>query len=410
VNSIDIDPESAELLDGLEGFLRKEVTRRHEEHAALLTDPRRRFDENGLYTEDVVTLLREIRMASADAGYFTMFVPESLGGAGLGATMWYHAWERLFRSCSVIEWMGPQALAHWATGPSPVIEKCSEEMRANVLPGLMSGRETMCFAMSEPDAGTDVWQMKTHAVRDGDGWRISGIKQWITNGPHADYALVFAVTDKDLVAKRRGGISAFLVPTTSPGFQMAEVIKLFGNIGGDEAVFHLTEVRVEEANLVGELNNGFAVGRLGIGLGKLYNAAKAIGWGNWAMSLAQEHVSGGRRTFGRPLSDHQGIMFPLAESAIDLHAARAMAMRCAALMDVGQPYADEMAMTKVLASEAGFRALDRVIQSFGATGFTNELHLTDAFIALRRIRISDGSAEMMRRQIAGSIAAGRLTF
>jgi acyl-CoA dehydrogenase len=405
------DPhEAAELLDGLEAFLRKEVTRRHEEHAALLDDHRQRYDESGLHSDDVVRLLQEIRVASAEAGYFTMFVPESLGGAGLGATMWFRCWERLFRTCSVIEWMGPQALAHWATGPSPVLEKCSAEMRERVLPGLMGGRESMCFGMSEPDAGTDVWQMKTNAERDGDGWRITGLKQWITNGPHADYILVFAVTDKDLVARRRGGISAFLVPTDSPGVEMAGSIKMFGNIGGDEGVFHFTDVLVDETNLVGELNNGFAVGKLGIGLGKLYNSAKAIGWGNWAMSLAQEHVSSGRTTFGRPLSDHQGIMFPLAESAAELRAGRLMALHCAQLMDEGRPYADEMAMAKFFAGEAGYRTLDRVIQTFGATGFTNEMHLTDAFIGLRRIRISDGSAEMMRRQVAGSIAKGRLIF
>jgi len=401
--------ETEDLLDGLEAFLVKEVGGRHEAFRDLLENPRRVYGEDGRYSAEVRSLQKEIRVASADAGYYTLFVPEALGGAGLGARSWFLVWEKLFRWCSVESWLGWQSVAHWATGPSRVLAECAPEVRAEVLPELMSGQKSMCFAMSEPDAGTDVWMMRTTAVPDGDGWRLSGVKQWITNGPCADYALVFAVTNKELAAQRRGGISAFLIPTDSPGFELASVIRIFGHIGGNEAVFHLSDVPVSRRNLVGQLDNGFVIGQLGIGLGKLYNAAKAVSWGHWALAKAQEHVRD-RRTFGRPLAEHQGVMFPLAESAAELMAARLMALHCADLYDRGLPSANEMAMTKMLATEAGFRTLDRVIQSFGGTGFTNELHLTDALLYLRSIRISDGSAEMMRRQIAKAIAKGQIVF
>ena len=206
------------LRDGLAKFIRAEVIPRHQAHAELLEDEHRKFTPDGRYHPEVLRLMKEVRQASARAGYYSMCVPESLGGMGLGYLAWYAAWEQITTSCQGRYWLGEVTVSHWATGPSPVLEYLTPEAKERLLEGFMAGDTTMCFGMSEPDAGSDAMMMKTRAEPDGDGWRISGSKIWTTNSPYADYCIVFAVTDPEAAAKRKGGISAFLVPTTSEGF------------------------------------------------------------------------------------------------------------------------------------------------------------------------------------------------
>ena len=399
-----IPEEIVVLADGAERFLRSEVFPRHEKDHALLSDPRLTFAEDGSYAPGVLRHIREVRMAAAAAGYYGMSVPVELGGGGLGMLAYFVVWERIYRT-SGHRWLGAWTVSHWAFGPSAVLLRVTGQARAEFLPDLMAGRTSMCFGMSEPGAGSDAAMIRTRATPDGDGWRLNGRKIWTTNSPHADWCVVFAVTDPERAARKAGGISAFLVPTSAPGFSIESVIRMHGSVGGNEGAPVLEDVRVEPWQLIGELHDGFRIGLLGVSIGRLYNSARAIGLGRWAMEKALAYAVQ-REAFGKPISEYQGVTFPLAESAMELHAAHLMALNAATLLDRGERAVKELSMTKAYAVEIGARALDRAIQTHGAIGFTNELGLTQAWQEVRNVNVADGTNEILRRTIAQRLLAG----
>lgn len=391
--------------EGLAGFLRTEVIARHERLGEKLHEDRFLYDDDGKYRPEVQEQIREVRMAAASAGYYTMCVPESLGGQGLGHVAWFAAWEQIFRTCSERYWLGHYAVSHWAFGPSAVLSQLTPELRASLLGDLMAGRQSMCFGMTEPGSGSDAAMMRTRAVRDGDGWRLSGSKIWTTNSPYADQCIVFAVTDPERASQRKGGISAFLVPTNAPGFIIERVIRMWGSSGGNEAILQFDNVRLEPAQLVGDLDRGFSIAMLGVNLGRLYNSARGVGMARWALQMAFDYVKI-RETFGRPISEYQGVTFPLAQSAMEIHAAHLMALNAAQLLDRGHQVRKELSMTKAMATQAGARAIDRAIQAHGAIGMTNELGLTSAWKYLRMVNIADGTNEILNRTIVKEMLDG----
>ncbi|MDA0791403.1 MAG: acyl-CoA dehydrogenase family protein [Proteobacteria bacterium] len=395
-------PEDVQMArDGLLAFVRQEVIPRHDDHRTLFEDPRRVYDENGRFSSEVITLINEVRTASARAGFYHMCAPTSLGGGGLGHLAYYVAWEALFHQCGPQNWLMLYALAHWAFGPSRLLEQITPDARERFLPGLMDGSQSMCFGLSEPNAGSDASMIATRAVPDGDGFRISGRKIWTSNAPIADYCVVFAVTDPT----GKPGITAFMVPTDAPGFHMQRVVRLFGHIGGDEAEIVLEDVYVEPWQIVGKQDNGFAAALYGVSLGRIYNSARSVGYGRWALEMALDY-SGTRRAFGQPISEYQGVSFPLAESATELHAAHLMGLNAATLLDQGERAVKELSMTKAYSVQVGFRALDRAIQTHGAMGFTNELGLTEAWHSLRIVNVADGTNEILNRTIAQRLLKG----
>jgi alkylation response protein AidB-like acyl-CoA dehydrogenase len=402
-----LPPDVIAARDGLLAFARREILPRHEQHRALFDDPRALYREDGRFSDELIGLIREVRTASAAAGYYQMCVPEALGGGGLGHLAYYVAWEALFHFCGPNNWLMLYALAHWAFGPSRLLERVTEQAQQRFLPGLMDGTRSMCFGLSEPNAGSDASMITTKAMRDGDGWRISGRKIWTSNAPVADYCVVFAVTDLQRAAAKRGGISAFIVPTSAAGFSIARVIRLFGHVGGDEAEVALDDVHVEPWQLLGELGEGFAAALYGVSLGRIYNSARAVGYGRWAIEAAIEFAKT-REAFGGVIANYQGVTFPLAESAIELHAAHLMGLNAATLLDQGHAAVKELSMCKAYSVQVGFRALDRAIQTHGAMGFTNELGLTDAWHALRIVNVADGTNEILNRTIAQRMLKGDL--
>jgi acyl-CoA dehydrogenase len=403
---LELDPEIGSVLDALRDFVRAEVLPIEEKLGDLLTDPARTYDATGLYRAEILQARRAIRMRSAEAGYYQMFVPEAIGGGGLGALALYSVWEDLYHQWSMKHWLAFDTVAHWATGPSHLFEQCSAVVRESVFPLLMSGEKTICFAMSEPDAGSDIWQMRTTARRAGDRWVLNGTKQWMTNGPYADYAIVFAVTDPGLLARRAGGISAFLVAADAPGYRIDSLIKLFGHVGSNEAILSLTDVEVGSNALMGTLNDGLAFGLGGTTVGRLYNAGRSVGLSRWALEQALDYATS-RRAFGSPILDFQGVSFPLASNAIEVHAAHLMGVNAARVIDAGKSGVLEAAMAKAYSTEVAGRAIDQAVQALGGMGLTNEVHLTQAWQELRAVRIADGSAEMLRRLIVGQLRKGR---
>jgi acyl-CoA dehydrogenase len=401
--------EIAALREGLTGFIKREVIARHEKHAALLDNERRRYDEDGRYVPEVVELIRAVRMAAADAGYYGMCAPAEFGGLDLGHVAYFAAWERIAHMCGGRYWLGYFAIGHWATGPSPVLRRITDKARDEMLPGIMSGERSMCFGLSEPGAGSDATMIRTRAVPDGEGWRLSGGKIWTTHSPIADYVIVFAVTDPERAAQRKGGISAFLVPTSSPGFSLQQIIRMWGSVGGNEAVLHFDDVRVEPHQLVGDLHDGFRIAMLGVNLGRIYNSGRSIGIARWALEMAIEYAKV-RETFGKPIAEYQGVTFPLAEAATQVHAAHLMALNVSQLLDQGAPARKELAMAKGFAVQTAAKAVDVAMQTHGAIGMTNEMHLTEAYITSRLVNIADGTNEILRRTVVKQLLDGDIAL
>jgi len=396
--AFDIPDDVMAVRDGIEAFVRSEVIPRHEKHHDLLSNQRYLYQEDGSICDEALALIREVRMASAKAGYFNMCVPKEIGGAGMGYIAYYVAWEQINRMCGGHYWLGNYVISHWAFGPSLVLLKVTPEAREEMLELMLTGEKSMCFGLSEPDAGSDATMIQTRATPEGDGWRLNGRKIWITNAPYADYAIIFAITDPERAKQRKGGISAFLVSTDSPGFEIESIVRMYGEIGGNEGAVVLDDVLVEPHHLVGELHEGFRIGLLGVSLGRVYNAARAVGLARWALQIALDY-SKIREAFGHPISEYQGVMFPLAESAMEVHGAHLMGLNVTKLLDSGERAIKELSMAKAYSVEVCARAIDRAIQAHGAIGFTNELGLTEAWKLLRLVNIADGTNEVMRRTI-----------
>jgi acyl-CoA dehydrogenase len=405
--AFDLPEDVAAARDGIVAFAEREILPCHDRHRALFDNPRALYREDGRFADELLALIRAVRTASAQAGFYQMCVPEALGGGGLGHLAYYAAWQALFHRCGPQNWLMLYALAHWAFGPSRLLTQVTESARQRILPGLMDGTQSMCFGLSEPNAGSDASMLETRATRHGDGWRINGRKIWTSNAPVADYCIIFAVTDAARAAARKGGISAFLVPTNTPGFIVQRVIRLFGHIGGDEAELALEDVYVEPWQLVGNLDEGFTAALYGVSLGRIYNAARAVGYGRWAVELAVTYAKT-REAFGTTISEYQGVTFPLAESATELLAAHLMGLNAALLLDRGSPAIKELSMAKAYSVQVGYRAVDRAMQTHGAMGFTNELGLTEAWHALRIVNVADGTNEILNRTIAQRLLKGDL--
>jgi acyl-CoA dehydrogenase len=240
--------------DSLIRFLEREVAPLEDANRQLLSSERTIYDENGYFVEKVAALRRTVRMRSAEQGFYTMFGPEEIGGGGLGPVA------AVYLNALLAEVAGPgRVLVHpvivpspFTNGLSPVLTSLGEDQRQRFLPGLASGDKTLCFALSEPDAGSDVFAMKSRAVCDGDDWVLTGTKQWITNGPYADYVMVFAVTDPDLAAQRKGGITGFFVETASAGFSVVSTIPVMGHLGAEIGILSFDGVRVPDAQRLDE--------------------------------------------------------------------------------------------------------------------------------------------------------------
>jgi acyl-CoA dehydrogenase len=388
-----------DVLSGLDNLLEAEVFPLHAKHREVLENPRGRHDESGRFSDKALALIRQVRAASANAGFYTLTVPPPVGTTDVGWEGMFLLWEHVFRRCGTRNWLGHHVLAHWTKGPNPLLARVSPDVRDRYLPDLQAGLTSMCFAMSEPEAGSDAWGMRSRARRVEGGWQLNARKQWISNGSHADLCIVFAVTDSELAQAKKGGIGAFLVPTTSPGFEAIGVTPMFGHVGSNEALLNLDDVFVPDDHVIGDPLDGFGLAMHGVALGRVYNCAKAVGLAQWALQIAVEHARI-RTAFGNPLSSYQGLSFRLAEQAMQTRAARLVSLDSVRRMDAGHEGRREMAEAKILATESAVRSIDVAMQVLGAMGFTNEVGLSEAWQMVRVVCVADGSAEILRNQIA----------
>ena len=406
---------------GLIQLIEAEVLPLEREMGDLLTDERKFFDEKGKAVPAVMEARKQVRMKSAAAGYYAMFAPESVGGGDLGIRAMVFVEEAMYRKYGpgrpLITWakgfLSQPTIASFVDGPSHMLVPVSDTVRKENLPRISSGEQTVCFALSEANAGSDVWGVKMKARRDGDDWIINGSKQWITNSPYADYAVVFAVTDEQMLAERKGGISAFLVDTTAQGYSFDGVLPVMGHTGGDCGGMTLDNVRVSADRLVGPLNQGFQIAMFGISEGRLSISANCIGMCEFALDRSLEYAQQ-RMTFGKPISEYQAIQFMLADMAIDIYTMKYMVLQTAALVEefpkTGRMPVKEISMAKAYAVEKTQACYDRAIQIHGGMGLSNELPLNEGFRIARTLRIPDGTGEIQRRTIARQMLRGDTVF
>jgi acyl-CoA dehydrogenase len=404
----EIDPDTTAIAEAVLRFIEREVVPLEERHRDVLGSERTLFQGDGRYVPEALALRRRVRMRSAELGYYSLFGDEKLGGAGLGAQVMVHVQEAINHR------FGPgrpliQTVvlpSPFTNGLSPVLRHLDAQVFVRYREGIVSGDKTLCFALSEPDAGSDVLAMKTRALRDGDHWVLNGTKQWITNSPYADHAMVFALTDPEAAVQRKGGVTGFFVDTRTAGFSVPRLINTVGHLGGDTGVVVLDGVRVPDDHRLGAVGRGLAVAMDGVNAGRMGMAATCLGLARWALDQAVEYAKV-RKTSGVPIAEHQAVQFMLADSAMDIYAAKSMIQNCAWRIDQGQSATAQVSMVKAFSTEMLGRVMDRSIQVHGAMGLTNELRIEEGYRFARVMRIPDGTAEIQRRTIARQLLAGR---
>ncbi len=406
--NFEIDPDTVSIAEAVVRFIEREVLPLEERHHDLLASERTLFEPGGRYVPEVLALRKQVRTRSAELGYYSLFGDEKLGGAGQGAQVMAHVQEAINHR------FGPghpliQTVvlpSPFTNGLSPVLRHLDASVFERYRDGIASGAKTLCFALSEPDAGSDVFAMKTRAVRDGDHWVLNGTKQWITNSPYADHAMVFALTDPEAAAQHKGGVTGFFVDTRTSGFSVPRLINTVGHLGGDTGVVVLDGVCVPDDHRLGAVGRGLAVAMDGVNAGRMGMAATCLGLARWALDQAIEYAKV-RKTSGVPIAEHQAVQFMLADSAMDIYAAKSMIQNCAWRIDQGQSATAQVSMVKAFSTEMLGRVMDRSIQVHGAMGLTNELRIEEGYRFARVMRIPDGTAEIQRRTIARQLLAGR---
>ncbi|WP_181779272.1 acyl-CoA dehydrogenase family protein [Pseudonocardia pini] len=402
--------EEQDILDGLFTFIERRVMPLQESLADYFADSRRYFDETGNEAHAVVEARRRVRLESAEAGYYNLFTPEEFGGAGLSKRLYMRVTEEVSRRYGPgmhREHLATEAVPNVFMGPGPIWTRASAELRDEIVPRLLRGEIRGAFGLSEPDAGTDNFNMKTTARREGDEWVINGTKQWTSWAAESDYLLVFAVTDPERAKTRSGGVTCFYVPTDSPGYRLVSNIHLFGDPGGRDGIEAFDEVRVPDAWRIGPEGEGMKMAFLTLNTSRLWLAVRLLGEAFWAFDRSVEYANT-RRTFGKTIGEHQSIQNMLADMAVDLYSTHTMAFDCAARFDAGQDIRVEGAIVKYAAANACGRVFDNAMQLHGGMGFSNETYLFDGWKHARMARVTEGSDQMMQRTIARRTLVGGL--
>ena len=341
----------------------------------------------------------ELVKRMAELGFLGIAVPEQLGGSGMDNVSYALAMEEVARACAstaVIMSVNNSLVC------DPIYRFGTPAQHDQFLKPLASGKLLGCFALSEPEAGSDAAAQKTTAVRDGDSWVINGTKNWITNGPVADVCVLFTMNDKSLGHK---GITAFILPMKTKGVRCGQADDKLGIRGSKSSQIFLDDVRLPHDHVLGEVGKGFAVAMSTLDGGRIGIAAQALGIGRAALEDALGYAQQ-RRTMGKPIIQHQAIAFKLADMATELDAARLLTLRAAYLKDHKLPFGKEAAMAKLYASDVANRAAREAIQIFGGNGYVTEFPVERHFRDAKITEIYEGTSEIQRLVISGYLAKG----
>jgi acyl-CoA dehydrogenase len=384
-----LDEETLLLRENLKKFLASHVLPLEEKHKEVIA--------GGRISDAVMDLGARVRRHAVEAGFYTVHMPKELGGAGLSHVTVTALREEIARSTSNI--LAMFVIGDPPMGPTPMLMMCNAEQREKYVKPLMRGEVTTCFALTEPNAGSDVGNIETKAVRDGDAYVLEGTKIYISNGLHADFLQVFAVTEAG--KGMYGGISLFLVDANAQGVRR----RLMRSMGGDDlqAEIHLESVRVPAKNLVGEEGFGILGASQWLSGERLMMAIQAVGLADRALEMGLEWART-RHAFGKPIGKQQGVSFPLTDCAVELEAARWLTYRTAWLLDRGEPAMKELAMSKLYASEVLGRVVDQTMQTLGGVGYMCDHPIERLYRIARVFRIGGGTSEIQRRLIAKALA------
>jgi butyryl-CoA dehydrogenase len=284
----------------------------------------------------------------------------------------------------------------------PINRFATDAQKEKWLKPLASGQLLGCFALSEPEAGSDAAAQKTTAEKSGDGWVINGTKNWITNGPVADVCVLFTMNDK---AAGHKGITAFILPMKTKGVRTGTPDDKLGIRGSKSSQIFLDDVHLPADALLGEVGGGFKVAMSTLDGGRIGIAAQALGIARAALEDALAYAQQ-RRTMGKPIVQHQAIAFKLADMATEIDAARLLTLRAAWLKDNKKPYGKEASMAKLFASDVANRAAREAIQIFGGNGYVTEFPVERHFRDAKITEIYEGTSEIQRLVIAGYLAKG----
>ena len=371
------------------------------EEQRLLRDTVRRFAE-----EVVAPRAREIDESgefplgffkqAAELGLGGVAVPEEYGGAGMDTLAYCLAIEEVSRVCAS---SGVILSVNNSLVCDPLLKFGNADQKKRWLTPLASGQLLGCFALTEPGAGSDAGALRTTARRDGDDYVLNGNKVFITNGTHADVALVFATVDLE---KKHRGITAFIVPMDTPGFSRGgHEYKLGVNASGTtELAFQ--DMRVPAPQRLGEEGEGFKIAMATLDGGRVGISAQAVGIARGALEEATAYAQE-RQQFGRPISDFQAIQFYLADMSTEVDAARLLTWKAAWTKDQGRRYSLEAAQAKLYSSQMAQRVTNLALQIHGGYGYTKEYNVERYFRDARITEIYEGTSEIQKLVIARAV-------
>ena len=341
---------------------------------------------------------REQLNEMGELGFLGMLVPEQYGGIELDTVTYASVVEEVAAgdgACSTI------LSVHSSVGCGPIVKYGTEEQKQKYLPKLASGEWIGGFALTEPQAGSDASKLRTTAVLDGDHYVLNGAKQFITSGQNGSMIIVFAVTDKEAGAK---GISAFIVETDTPGYEVVRVEEKLGIHSSDTCQLSFENMRVPKENLLGAEGEGYKIALANLEGGRIGIASQAVGMARKSLELALEYAQE-RKAFGKEIAQHQAVGFRLADMATKVEAARQLVQHAARRRDAGLPALREASMAKLFATEIAEEVCSGAIQTFGGYGYLSDYPVERIYRDVRIAQIYEGTSDIQRLVIARDLLA-----
>ena len=332
----------------------------------------------------------------AELGFYGMLVPEQHGGCDIGYVAAALVLEEIGvadAACSTI------VSVTNSVGCMPLLQYGTAQQQRDFLSPLARGEKLAAFCLTEPQAGSDASGLKTRVERQGASYVINGTKQFITSGKNADLAIVFAVTDP---AAGKRGISAFVVPTDTPGYRVASVEAKMGQRASDTCQIVFAHCSIPAVNLLGDEGQGYKIALGNLEGGRIGIAAQCIGIARAALEAAILY-SREREAFAKPLAEHQAVAFKLADMATQIAAARQLTLHAAALKDAGEPCLSEASMAKLFASEMAERVCSDAIQIHGGYGYLQDFPVERYYRDVRACQIYEGTSEVQKMVISRAL-------